>query len=255
LVEHKQRPLLSSTLLFAYVVTVQPLFLTFALLLLWFPRGWLRHGARVTSSRALRSAEVAARVERDPHDRSVKPLAEAAKSRNWVDLFRGVVGAYGITAVAILPPVGLVGVHGPTVALQGVVMVAGVCFQMLRLEGRLSLFAPVFYLQGVTFGVAGLQVGLLAMVGSWALSPVLPGAGAILFVQGGLALSLGLMMQSAEPTLLMVTTGVVWLPVLGSVLLRKRLSASLDKRVKMVSRGAVGTRGEAREETVGRDAA
>lgn len=231
-------------------MTVHYLFLAFALLLLWFPRNWLRHGARVTSPKASRGAG-AAKPERDPHDRTVKPLTEAGKSRNWVDLLRGMVGAYGVTAVAILPPDNVAGAHAATVSLQTGVLVAGLLFQMLRLEGRLSLFAPIFYLQGLTFGVAGGLVGVLAMVGSWALSPVLPGAGALLFIQGGLALILGLLMQNTEPTLLMAVTGVIWLPVLASVLLRKRLSASFDKRVKVVSRSS----GETREAAVEREPA
>lgn len=222
-------------------MTVHYPYLALALLLLWFPRNWLRLGARVASGGAGRRSS-AARAERDPNDRGVKPLAEAAKSRNWVDWLRAGVGAYGLTTVALMPPTGTSGVDVTTVACVGAAMTVGMVVQMVRVEGRLSLFAPIFYLQGMTFGVAGGLVGVLAMVGSWALSPVLPGAAAILFVQGGIALSLGLLlqMQDTEPVMLMVLTGVIWAPVLASVLLRKRLSASFDKRLKVVTREAGG---------------
>ena len=216
-------------------MSVHYLFLAFALLLLWFPRGWLRHGLRVTPKPARRFNQ--AKTERDPHERGVKPLEEAVKSRNWVDLLRAAVGAYGVTSAAFHPPAGFQGAHTPTLIWQGSLLALAVLFQMVRLEGRLSLFAPIFFLQGMTFGVAGMLVGLLAMVGSWALTPMLPGPGAVLFVQGGITLSLGLLLQDTEPKLLMVLTGVIWLPVLTSVLLRKRLSASFDKRMKVVSRG------------------
>lgn len=223
-------------------MTVHYAFLALALLLLWFPRNWLRHGLRVLSGPSRRSSRAARADEeltRDPHDRGVKPLAEAGKSRNWIDLMRAGVGAYGVTMVALRPPVGSEQPDVMTIACQGAVLAIATLVQMVRLEGRVSLFAPIFFLQGMTLGVAGWLVGALAMIGTWALSPVLPGAGAMLFVQGGVALSLGLLLQSpsTEPVLLMVLTGVIWMPVLASVLLRKRISAAFDKRVKTVSRG------------------
>lgn len=226
-------------------------FLVFALLLLWFPRAWLRHGLRVTPKPPRKVNQ--AKEERDPHERGVKPLVEATKSRNWVDFLRAAVGAYGVTTVAFTAP-GLHGTDIPTLVCQGAIVGLAVLIQMVRLEGRLSLFAPIFFAQGMTFGVCGGLVGLLAMLGSWALTPVLPGAGAVLFVQGGLTLSLGLLLQRVEPKLLMVLTGAIWLPVLLSVLMRKRLSASFDKRLKIVSRGAWTERESNSESTgVGRE--
>lgn len=210
-------------------------YLVFALLLLWFPRAWLRHGIRVTPKPPRKVNQ--AKEERDPHERGVKVLSEATKSRNWVDLLRAAVGAYGVSEV-VFTVSGLPGTHIPTLVCQGAILLVAVLIQTVRLEGRLSFFAPIFFIQGLAIGVGGGLVGLLAMLGSWALTPILPGAGAVLFVQGGLALSLGLLLQSCEPRLLMVVTGVTWLPVLLSILLRKRLSASFDKRLKVIPRGA-----------------
>lgn len=215
-------------------MTVHYPFLVFSLLLLWFPRNWLRHGARVTPKPPRRFN--ADKPDRDPYERTVHPLEEAAKPRNWVDWGRAAVGAYGVAMVAFTPPEGTIGVHWPTAAWQGFVLVVATLIQMIRIEKRLSFFAPIFFLQGMTFGVAGGLVGLLSMLGSLALTPVLPGPGAVLFVQGGLALSLGVFLQKAAPVELMVLAGAIWLPVLLSVLLQKRLSASFDKRLKVVSR-------------------
>lgn len=188
---------------------------------------------------------------RDPKERTVRPMAEAAKARNWIDFARAGVGAGALTSVALVPPEGVVGPHVETLTWQGLTLAAATVAQMVRFAGRLSLFAPIFFLQGVTFAVAGWLVGGLSMVGSWALTPVLPGAGAVLFVQGGLALSLGLLMRDTEPTMLMVLAGVVWVPVLASVLLKKRLSAAFDKRVKVVSRGSRSRREAAKDARVG----
>lgn len=219
-------------------MTVHYPVLFFSLLLLWFPRNWLRHGARVTPKPPRRYN--VPKPERDPYERTVHPMEEAAKSRNWVDWCRAAAGAYGVAAVAFTPPEGTLGVHAPTAAWQGGVFFFATFIQMVRIETRLSLFAPIFFLQGMTFGVAGWLVGLLSMLGSLALTPVLPGPGAVLFVQGGLALSLGMLLQKAAPANLMVLAGVIWLPVLVSVLFKKRLSASFDKRLKVISREARG---------------
>lgn len=212
-------------------------FLIFSLLLLWFPRGWLRHGMRVTPKPPRRINE--AKVERDPYERSVKLIVEAAKSRNWVDLFRGAVGAYGVTAASVTQTDASAAQNTLILSAQAAVLVVAVFIQMVRLEGRFSLFAPIFFLQGVAFGVGGPLVGILAMIGCWGLSPMLPGPAAVLFVQGGVALSLGFLLHPEQPPHLpLILAGVTWTPVLVSVLLQKRLSASLDKRLKIVPRGA-----------------
>lgn len=226
-------------------------FLVFALLLLWFPRAWLRHGLRVTPKPPRRVNQV--KEERDPFERGVKPLKEGAKSRNWVDLLRAAVGSYGLTTVAFTAP-GLPGTHVPTLVAQGAILAMAVLFQMIRLEGRLSFFAPIFFLQGMTFGVCGGLVGGLTMLGTWALSPVLPGAAALLFVQGGLALVLGLLLQVVEPRLLMILAATIWMPVVLGVLMRKRLSAAFDKRLKVVSRAEQAARETMASEDVKREA-
>jgi hypothetical protein len=227
-------------------VSINYTFLFFSLLLLWFPRGWLRHGWRVTPKPPRRINE--AKVERDPYERSVKLATEATKSRNWVDLFRSVVGTYGVMAMAITPPANTTLAHTPTVSLQAAILGVAVFIQMVRLEGRFSLFAPIFFLQGIAFGAGGPMVGFFAMIGCWALSPVLPGPGAVLFVQGALALALGLLLHSnEEPLPFLIIACVTWVPVLLSVLFQKRLSASLDKRLKIVPRGAWSEKDEADE--------
>jgi hypothetical protein len=68
-------------------------YLALAIALLCFPRGWLRFGVRVTPKPARKVNQH--KVERDPYDRSPKPLQEMAKSRNWVDFFRAAAGGGG----------------------------------------------------------------------------------------------------------------------------------------------------------------
>ena len=212
-------------------------YLALSLLLLWFPRNWLRFGMRVTPKPPRKYNQ--AKVERDPYDQSVKPLAEAVKSRNWLDLFRAMIGGFGVLNVAEQQAIGGDLSAAPVLlALATAALVVGTVVQMVRLQGRLSLFAPIFFLQGLTFGATGGMVGAIAMLGAWGLSPVLPSAGALLFVQGAATLCLSLLLREADPVMGMVMAGVIWMPVLVSVLFRKRLAAAFDKKFKVVPRDA-----------------
>ena len=210
-------------------------FLALGVLLIWFPRNWLRFGMRVTPKPPRKYNQ--AKTERDPYDRSVSPVVEGVKSRNWLDLFRAMVGSWVVFVVAD-EYAGGAALNSTALTIATCVLGVGVLIQMIRMEGRLSLFAPIFFLQGMNFGVNGLTIGAITMLGAWALSPVLPSAGALLFVQGASTLCLGLLLRDAEPLLAMIVAGLTWTPVLIGVLLRKRLAASFDKKLKIVPRDA-----------------
>ncbi len=204
-----------------------------AAILLWFPRSWLRLGARITPKPPRKYNQT--KEERDVYDNSVKPLTEAAKPRNWIDLARGAIGA--VTVVFSLQEL-LSSTENKGVVLYcsvGMLLVA-VCIQMIRLEGRLSLFAPIFFLQGMAVGLIGPLAGLLAMVGTWALSPVLPNSSTVLFVQGGLAVCLALLLPDSDLALALVVGALTWLPVLTAVLTHRRLAANFDKKMKVMPR-------------------
>lgn len=207
-------------------------YLALGVFLLWFPRNWLRLGKRVTSKPPRKYNQ--AKIERDPHDQSVSPLVEGAKPRNWLDWFRALIGSWVITGVLAEPGSAPPHQHAAQLSLIGVLLV-GVAVQMIRFEGRLSLFAPVFFLQGMTFGLVGGVVGAIAMFGSWALSPMLPTVGALLFVQGAATLCLALLLE-IEPVYGFALAGLAWLPPVLAILLRKRLAASFDKKLKVIPR-------------------
>lgn len=208
--------------------------LALALLLLLYPRNWLRFGLRVTPKPARKYNQ--AKVERDIHDRSVKPVSEIAKPRNWLDLFRAMIG--GIAVMGIAADLSEGSISKIPLIITASVLALAVVVQMIRIEGRLGLFAPIFYLQGLTFAVLGGLVGTISMVASWALTPVLPSPSALLFVQGAIALCLTLLLTDAAPVLGVIMAGLTWLPVVVAVLVRKRLSASFDKKLKVIPRDA-----------------
>jgi hypothetical protein len=222
---------------FLPVPDIHYVYYAFALLLLGFPRGWLRVGARVSAKPVRRAS--AARAERDPQAQALHPLQEATKARNWVDFFRALVGTIAIFYAVQRPAEpGLEDTIWAWLTLGPLVL--GVAVQMIRMEGRLGLFAPIFFLQGLLLGACGPVVGLLSMVGAWALAPVLSGPAALLFVQGAAALILGFLQGTHAPVFIASMGGLMWMPALVSVLLRKRLSAGFDKKVKVVNRHARG---------------
>lgn len=209
--------------------------LTLALFLLFFPRNWLRLGKRVTAKPLRKYNQT--KVERDPYDQTMHPLVEAAKSRNWVDFFRALIGVAVVAHVAEQHGGGL-GQSSAALPWVALALALAVIAQMIRLEGRLSLFAPIFYLQGLTIGLAGGVIGLFTMLVTWALTPVLPSPGALLFVQGAATLCLTLLLSDTDVAPGILLAGLAWLPMLISVLLRRRLAAVFDKRQKIIPRDA-----------------
>lgn len=215
--------------------TTSYLLIGFSLLLLWFPRSWLRHGKRATPNAPRKHNQV--KEERDPYDQTVKPVEEALKKRNWVDFFRAMVGAWIVVWMAE-EQAGAGALSTKVTVYLAAAWTLAVLTQMFRLQGRLALFAPIFFLQGLTIGVLGPVVGFITMFGSWALSPVLPSPAALLFIQAASTFCLGFLLNPTDPKLAMVVASVACLPVLISVLSRKRLAAGFDKKLKIISRDA-----------------
>jgi hypothetical protein len=224
-------------------VTVHYPFLAVALVLLFLPRTWLRFGPRVGGTISRRATDVA-KALRDSEEPGLKVGIEAAKGRNWVDFGRAVAGGCALTFAAFGLPEPGERTHWTVLAAQGVLLGCAVIVQMVRVDGKVAFFAPIFFLQGLTFGVGGWLMGLLAMFGTWGLAPVIPGAGMLLFVHGLFVLVLGYLMRNMEATMLFILVGLVWLPVLTSLLAKKRLSVAFDRRQKSSRSRRSSTGGE-----------
>jgi hypothetical protein len=79
-------------------------YLLIALAMLWFPRQWLRTGARVLKKRRKPDGameRLAGMGARDPEDKSVQPGREFANFRNYIDLFRALAGGYSLSQFAL----------------------------------------------------------------------------------------------------------------------------------------------------------
>ncbi len=225
-------------------VTFDALYLGLGLTLLWFPRQWLRYGAFRRSARAARSW--APNRDREPGDLSVWLGEETAKMRNWVDFFRALAGGAAIGGTLIPTVAALTASRSDPQALRllfglkvGIFLV-GLMVQTIRPEERVSLFAPIFYLQGLAFGLLGYKAALLALSLAWVANAVLPSAGVLLTVFGFLEILAGVFFGQPKRECL-VAGGLALLPVLASVMFRRRL-AQFTKRTKIIA-GPSSSRG------------
>lgn len=219
------------------------------MLLLWFPRQWLRFGA-FRPNRARRQKNWAPNRDRQPGDVSVWIGEEMAKMRNWVDLARSFVGGVAICGLApylgngaINPAEGAsLGRLGPWIILgmKTFILLVGLLIQVIRREERVILFAPLFYAQGISFGLLGWWPALLAIPGVWATNAVLPSAGIFLFVFGTYELILGFVFH-ANKKQTALAAGLSMLPMLISLLSKRRL-AQFTKKTKVIDSSSSGRR-------------
>ena len=210
-------------------------FLLFALLLLWFPRQWMRLGFSVRTRRAKAGGAGDGRGKepwktREPGDPAVVFRAEFLKIRNYVDLLRGTAGSLavmgGLSITSCLQPA-----DGATVmagrellVLKLGILLVGLLIQMLRFErGHFMFFAPIFFLAGISVGLVGLNGALFAFAMIWAVNPMLQGPLGFLTIYAALMLTFGLFFLGLGNKLPIVALVYCLLPVLLSLLSRRPL--------------------------------
>jgi hypothetical protein len=223
-------------------LTVSVPYLLFSLVLLWLPRQWLRVGARVMPNRQRSrstSRDSNPRHERQPGDRSIRLREELVKGRNYFDLLRGSIGSWSVMHFCFtLPPA----TDAPSsdrwtqLALQTAIFVVAVLIQMIRWNGKISLFAPVFFLMGLTVGVCGWQIALFATVLVWALNVALPNPEAFLLFLASALAGFSYVFLGTITLMILLGAALVFLPVVVSLLLKERLMVK-TKRPKAVESG------------------
>jgi hypothetical protein len=209
-------------------MTIDVLLLALGLLLLWFPRAWMRMGATVWQRRSRR------RSPDRPTENSLDPTLlsfgrEFTKLRNYYDFLRAAVGGLAIVGGAgMRPGIGLSeGDHhvSPTILIgvQAVLLLLGVAIQTVRYErGRLSLSAPVFYLGGLSVCLCSPWGALFAFGLMWGLSPMVPNAQGFLSIYACILTAFGRFFLPATP-LYLVAGALCFLPVLLSLLVGRPL--------------------------------
>jgi len=206
--------------------------LSLGLLLLWFPRAWLRLGA-VLGKRRRRQTNPSDSVEpwkeRLPGDPRLFFSDEFLKLRNYVDLGRALAGGlalcggFGITAALELPPEPSSGDLPKQLAVRAFILLVGVLIQTTRYEHRhVTFYPPIFYLAGLSASLSDPRGAIFAFALIWAVNGAIPNAQAFLtayaILLGGFGYFFG-----ANRMLVILIAGLCFLPVLLSLLANRPL--------------------------------
>ena len=215
-------------------MTVQFFSLLGAVVLLWFPRLWLRRGLSVLRPRR-RSVKNPLITEpwreREPGDPQINFRAEFAKGSNCADLLRAGIGGLLLWGGLGFSPA-LTAADDASrwagwllLALQAIVLLAGLLIQTIRNEkDRLSFFPPIFYLAGLSVALCDARGAAFAFVLIWAMSPSLPNARGFLSVYALLMIVFGRFFGGAGLPALVLAGGLTFLPVLLSLLANRPLT-------------------------------
>jgi hypothetical protein len=204
-------------------LTIHWPYLLMATAMLWFPRQWLRTGARVLKKRRKPDnamERLAGMGARDPEDKSVQPSREFANFRNYIDLFRALAGGYSLSQFAFTT--GSDDAELGAFIVQALVLLVAVLIQSIRYDSRVSFFAPIFFFVGMSVGASGHYAGLFAFALVLAVNPVIPTPRMFLTAYGLLLLPFGLVF-AAEWRLLTLNSLLILLPPLLSLLCKRPL--------------------------------
>ena len=207
----------------------------FGLLLLWFPRPWMRLGFSIgrrhrTSSGHRHDEEQEPWLRREPGDPRIDPRREVRKVRNYFDLLRSaagglaIMGGPAITASVTVAEGANRIVGREVLALNLAILLVGVLIQTMRFErNHLAFFAPIFFLAGLSISLCSAWGALFAFVLIWAVNPALGNAQGFLTVYGILMCIFGLLFRGLANKMPIAALGLCLVPVLLSLLARKRL--------------------------------
>ena len=221
-----------------------PLFLI-GLLLLWFPRRWMRRGAAFLQRRK-KSAE-STRTEpwknREPGDPRIGFVAEFGKFRNYIDLLRAGTGSLmlwgglGMPAALALAAGSSRGESMKFMALRALLRLIGVLVQSIRYEKKhLSFYPPIFYLAGVSLALSDPRGAAFAFILVWAINSALPNAQAFLSAYAFLIAVFGLFFSRRMDLSVILAAVLCFLPVLMSLLANRQLMVFTRKAARTGAR-------------------
>lgn len=208
-------------------------FLLLGLVLLWFPRQWLRRVPALLKRR--RRSSGSQRImepwkDREPGDPKVNPRVELTKFRNYVDLVRAIAGGvllwggFGWTAALRVVEDAPRSVGLQVLGIKIAVTVVGLVLQALRYEKiRISFFPPIFFVAGISAVVCGYKAALFAFAMIWAVNSGLGNAQAFMSVYAILLVVFGGLFGGFMRPQVYVPGFLAFLPVLLSLMSKRPL--------------------------------
>jgi hypothetical protein len=207
------------------------LYLVVGLVLLWFPRQWMRLGKAV-----LRRRRATARVadepwaQREPGDPRLRFGREFSKARNYFDLLRAVAGTLAVVGwqeipASILPAPGATSRMNWTVqGIQLGILLVGLLVQTLRTEHkRINFFAPVFFIAGLSVPLCSPWAAFFAFVLVWGANPMLQNPQAFLSLYSLLLIAFGMFFRGPREVEALAAGLMCFFPTLLSMLARRPL--------------------------------
>lgn len=213
-----------------------PVILIVGLALLLVPRGWLRAGA-AHKKRTGRSTSGGPVKDRMPGDRSMWIEEEFRLRRNWIDFGRALCGGFAV--MVLFPPIVDDLIAVPSISnnqvifiAQALLLFAAVVIQMVRVEERLMLFPPIFFVLALAFPILGWKAGIMGFALIWAINLIIPNPALFLTVNGGIVIMLSVVF-SVNLRAAGLLAALSCMPPLVAILSRRRL-ALFRKRTKIV---------------------
>ena len=163
---------------------------------------------------------------------------EFGKARNYVDLLRGRAGGLAIVgwhmmegAITVAEGAGR-GAGRQVLIAQVGILVVGLLIQTVRYERhRISFYAPVFFIAGVTVALCGPWAALFAFLLIWTVNPLFGNAEGFLSVYALLLVVFGVLFRDTSRLLVIAAFLVTFLPVLLALLMRRPLVVFSRKAV------------------------
>ncbi len=145
---------------------------------------------------------------------------EFRKVRNYIDLLRAGVGSICVVSVCIVAQ----SPNPGAVALQAAILALAILIQTVRIEERVSLYAPVFFIAGINAGIDGVLPAALGFVAAWVLNPLLPNPATFLVAMALCTAGFHSAVFGLGDHLFVLPLATAALPILLSVILRRPLS-------------------------------
>lgn len=209
------------------------------LVLLWFPRGWMRRGAALLRRRRRGDASriVEPWRERESGDPRISFQVEFGKLRNYLDLLRGAAGSLmlfggmGLTpAIQAEPAAGRTTIS-QVLAVRALILVVGLLIQTIHYRKRkLTFYPPIFYLAGLSVALCDIRGAAFAFMMIWAINAALANAQAFLSVYALLMIAFGYFFAWRGDLRAILAGGLCFLPVLLSLLAKRPLLILAQKR-------------------------
>ncbi|MSU54082.1 MAG: hypothetical protein EXS41_11945 [Opitutaceae bacterium] len=109
------------------------------------------------------------------------------------------------------------------IGLKAAIVLGALWVQWIRYDRRTTLFAPVFFVNGLTFGRGGFSRVALALGLIWALNLGLPDPAAFNGIHAALIVPFGILFDGPSTGFVVVGFFAFFLPVLISLLARKQV--------------------------------